>query len=132
MIVYGEGLRSWLESKLGDKMCKDAQFIGRLKTEYGDPVAVIGFHSYTGEDIELAVAADPGGGTPGLLQCMYNYIFRDSGCNRCTVQIREDNLKSIKLAKRLGFKYEGAKRKAKEGKDMLIFGLLKTEVKHDR
>ena len=46
--------------------------------------------------------------------------------------IREDNRRSIKLAKRLGFVLEGRKRKARQGKDMLVFGMLKSEVNHGK
>ena len=67
-----------------------------------EPVAAIAFSTVTpGKILNLAWRLIRAVGTPGLLQCMYNYIFSECQCNRCTVTIREDNYRSIKLAKRL-------------------------------
>lgn len=126
MIAYGPGLRDWLDKQLECETAKDAQYLGRLN-EHGEPIAACAFSNYTGEDIELSVAALPGSATRELVDAIFRYVFIVSGCERCTVRIREDNYSSIKLARRLGFKYEGRQRKAKNGKDLYLFGLLKDE-----
>ena len=130
MIVYGHGLRDWLEAKLGDKLASDAQFLGRLVND--KPVAAIAFQNWTGEDVEIAVGAEPGSATVGLVECVFAYVFRQLGCSRCTIKIRDDNAASLKLAKRLGFTKEGVMRKAKAGHDLVVLGLLKGESRYDR
>lgn len=133
MIVYGPGLREWLEAKLGDKLPADAQFIGRvLKENDSIPVAVVGFSNFTGDDIEISVASDRGGGTVGLVESVFSYAFANAGCSRITIHIRDDNAQSLKMAKRLGFTYEGTKRKAKAGHDLHIYGLLREEYGRQR
>jgi RimJ/RimL family protein N-acetyltransferase len=138
VIVYSNGahdpprsfnpLRAWLEAKLGDNVCKDAQFIGRLDDKE-NVVASCAFSSYTGEgnDIELSFACDPNGGTPALVAAIFGYAFGQLKCARVTARVRKDNHASRRLVKRLGFKLEGCMRKAERGKDKLIFGLLREE-----
>lgn len=126
MITYGDGLRPWLEARLQSKLADTCTYIGRVKD--GNPVAVVAFSNYReGEDVELSVAGDPGSASRGLLACVWAYVFGQLGCSRCTVYIREDNAQSVKLAARLGFVYEGRLRKARNGKDVLVYGLLKEE-----
>jgi len=126
MIAYGHGFRDWLDSQLGCNTAPDAQFLGRLNDKE-EPIAACAFSNYTGDDIELSVAALPGSATRELIDAIFRYVFIQSGCVRCTVRIREDNYRSLKLARRLGFRYEGRQRKAKGGKDLYLFGLLKDE-----
>lgn len=129
MIVYGEGLRPFIEEIL-HKFPEGTQFIGRVVND--EPVAVMAFHGWTGDDIELSLVAMPGSGTKGLLSIIFGYIFGQLGCARCTAKIREDNIDSRELVERLGFVQEGILRKAKDGKDVLIFGLLKEELHYGR
>lgn len=134
MIVYSSGprennpLRAWLEDRIGDHVCKDAQFIGRLD-EKENVVASCAFSSWTGEgnDVELSFACDPNGGAPSLVAAIFAYVFADLKCARATARVRKDNHASRRLVKRLGFKLEGCMRKAERGKDKLIYGLLKEE-----
>jgi RimJ/RimL family protein N-acetyltransferase len=138
VIVYSSGaheppksfnpLREWLEAKLGDIVCKDAQFIGRLD-ENENVVASCAFSAWTGEgnDIELSFACEPSGGSPGLMAAIFAYAFGQLQCARVTARVRKDNHASRRLVKRLGFKLEGCMRKAERGKDKLIFGLLREE-----
>jgi RimJ/RimL family protein N-acetyltransferase len=129
MIVYGEALRGWIEAKL-DKLPEGAQFIGRLVDD--KPVAVVAFHSWTGDNVEMAVVAEPGGGSRGLLNWLFGYAFDQLKCVRATARVVEDNARSIRMVERLGFIQEGRLRRAKDGKDVLIFGLLKEELSYVR
>lgn len=125
MIVYGEELRPWLEQALGEKV-PNAQFMGW--TVNGEVVSVVGFHSYYGDDVELSAAAIRG--SPAYLQAIFDYVFVQLECRRCTVRVRADNKRSLKLVRRLKFVKEGRMRKARSGHDLLIFGLLKEEYEH--
>ena len=125
MIVYGEGLRPWIEGRIGAKILAGSQFLGRVKD--GIPVAVVGFTGYTDDDVEIDFAADQGGISRQLMNATWTYVFRVLGCVRCTAQVRDDNVRSLKLVKRFGFVHEGTKRKAKDGHDVLMFGLLRED-----
>ena len=127
MIAYGDGFKPWLEAKLGTTCAPGTTFIGRIKD--GQPVVAVGFCNYRyGDDIELSVAAEPGSGTAGLLGCIWAYVFEQLGCSRCTAHIRDDNAASIRLAKRLKFKHEGTLRKARDGHDVHIYGLIREDL----
>lgn len=129
MIVYGNGLKDWLQEKIGGQVAQDATFIGRILRE-NDPssiVAACAFSNWTGEDVELSFAAEPGSGTVGLLRLIFGYVFGQLGCVRCTATVRTGNHQSLRLCKRIGFKREGLKRKAQQGHDLVILGLLREE-----
>lgn len=111
-------------------MCPDAQFIGRIKNDR--IVAVCGFSLYTGDDVELSLAADPGSGSRELLYWIFAYVFVQLQCSRCTARILEDNEPSRKLVERLGFVIEGRQRKAKDGKTKLLYGLIKEDLRYGK
>ena len=59
---------------------------------------------------------------------MFAAAFTDMECRRINVLVETDNLKSINLVERLGFKQEGLLRKYNEnGHDCYIYGMLKQE-----
>lgn len=107
------------------QLASDAQFLGVLREDR--VVAAAAFSHYTGSDIELSVAGDPGSGTKGFLRALFDYAFMQCGCVRCTVKTRASNLRAIKLAKRLGFQQEGVMRKGFGDEDAVLFGLLKED-----
>jgi ribosomal-protein-serine acetyltransferase len=61
---------------------------------------------------------------------LVNYVF-DAGAHRIGLRIASDNLPSIKLAERLGFRREGCLREAdvfqNVRRDVFLYGLLRTE-----
>ena len=63
-----------------------------------------------------------------VLRTMFAAAFVDIGCRRINVLVETDNLDSINLVERLGFKREGLLRKYSEnGHDCYIYGMLKQE-----
>lgn len=63
-----------------------------------------------------------------VLRKMFAAAFIDMRCRRINVLVETDNLKSINLVKRLGFKQEGLLRQYTEnGHDCYLFGMLKQE-----
>lgn len=125
MIAAGERFRPWLEKRLGIELATDAVFIGRIKN--GEVACVCGFSHWTGHDIELSVAGNPGSGSKDFLSVVFAYVFEQAGCVRCTVKTRESNAKAIKLATRLGFEPEGRLRNGFGDEAALIFGLLRQD-----
>ncbi len=67
--------------------------------------------------------------TRAYLRALFYYPFLQLKCERITVLIDDDNLKSIRLVEHVGWKQEGRLRKARPGGDVLIYGLLRSECK---
>lgn len=62
---------------------------------------------------------------PEVCKAIFNYIFGQIGCVRCTSIVKKNNTKSRKFLEALNFQLEGNLRKAYDGsKDALIYGLL--------
>ena len=65
-----------------------------------------------------------------FLHAMFDYPFRQLKCVRITAPVAEDNSDAIRFLVRLGFKEEGRLRRAlPDGRDRLIYGILKEECK---
>lgn len=129
MIVYGDGLRDWIESKIGTQLPSGSQFLGR--TRDGELVAVVAFANYTGDDVEIYTAAMPAGLSRQLLSAVFTYIWKQLGCTRCSSRVRVDNAQAIVLNERIGFRKEGLMRRACDGVDVLIMGMLKEECRYE-
>jgi len=127
MILYNTPeLREWLEERIRTTLHPETVFIGHRKN--GKLVAAVGFSHYVPDnDIELSVASDKGGGSRALIAAVFQYVFEQSRCRRCTIRTRPDNEPAIKLATRFGFKHEGTLRQGFPDADALIFGLLRDE-----
>ena len=61
-----------------------------------------------------------------------DFIFRQLQLNRVTLRVPASNTASIRLAEKLGFKWEGVERQAcyrgNEFEDIIVFGLLKHDI----
>jgi hypothetical protein len=130
VIVSDGRFRSWLEPRIGVQLPADAQFIGTIKA--GQVVAAVAFSHWTGPDMELSVAGEPGSGSRRFLATVFGYVFQTAGCVRCTVKVRASNTRARGLATRLGFKREGIQRLWYGDEDALIFGLLRTDYEQQR
>jgi RimJ/RimL family protein N-acetyltransferase len=84
------------------------------------------FHTWTGRDIELSVAASS---IPrSLLKAIYSYTVDQLGCRRVTFRIRSSDLKTQESAQRLGAKWEGRIRRFySDTEDAVILGILKED-----
>lgn len=120
-------IRPWLEDRIGLKLHPENQYLAH---QIGDRIrTAVGFSHYRHDDIELTVATEGKGlkSAMELIRAVFVYVFEQSNCRRCTVRIRPDNVKSIKLAARIGFKQEGRLRQGFGDADALIFGLLRDD-----
>lgn len=130
MIVSDPRFRPWLESRIGVELPADAQFIGTIRD--GRVAAAVAFSHWTGPDIELSVAGEPGSGSRRFLATVFGYVFQTAGCVRCTVKVRASNAKARGLATRLGFKREGVQRQWYGDEDAVIFGLTRNDYEQRR
>lgn len=63
-----------------------------------------------------------------LMKAVFTALFKQAV--RLTVMIRPNNTRSLSIARRMGFQYEGRMRLAIEGKhDALVFGMLKGDCR---
>lgn len=77
-------------------------------------------------DCEISCAADhPVTWKPNVCRAVFQYIFGQLGCVRCTSITRKNNTKTRAFLDHLNFQLEGNVRKGYDGKnDALIYGLL--------
>lgn len=126
MLCQGEGLRPYLEAALGAPVPVPAQFIGDVRD--GVIVAAVGIANWSGEGAEIFLAS-AGGITRSLIRRVFSYIFDELGCTRCHALVKE-SLEWRHALPRLGFVVEGRMRRAFEGRDVVIYGMLKEECKY--
>jgi len=93
--------------------------------------AGIVFERFTGESIEMHIAANPSKRwmTKTFLHLWFHYPFIQLGVNRITANIASKNKSALNLAERLGFKKEGVIREAMGGDDLIAYGMLKNECR---
>lgn len=123
--VGGGPLMRWAGERCGVCFSPPATVLGVVKN--GNPVCVVVFNDYTGENVELSVAAD--NMLPRrFLQLCAEYAFGQLGCLRVTVRTRASNVRVADMARRLGFKQEGVLREFYGNEDAFLFGLLRREA----
>jgi hypothetical protein len=128
VIEYGDALRPILEAKIGP--IDPDQSITVARVENGRNVCLAAFTGWSKGDVELMGASEPGGITRKFIRELAAYAFDVLKVNRVTAKARMSNVACHKVLGRLGFKCEGVLRKADNGEDVLVFGLLKEELKH--
>lgn len=96
----------------------------------GDLVGAVIFTEYTGNDIHVSVVTtNPCWWHRRYIRTLYEYVFDQCGCIRISALVKEDNAKSIKLLRGLGFQEEGRLRHYFNPQDGLVFGQLRSECK---
>lgn len=96
----------------------------------GKIICGVVYHNYrqSGPSIEISFAADdPRWATKTNIHHLLAYPFEQLGCERVTGLVLEDNKTAIKFDEGVGFEQEGRIRRAHQGKDILIYGLLRED-----
>lgn len=127
MIEYGDGLRCLLEAEIGP-ITPDSITVANVIN--GNILCLVSLNNWTKGDIELMGSAKPGGITRRFIRELMWYVFDVLKCNRVTARCTTNNVNSWKLLERLGFQCEGLLRQAENGKDVLIYGLLRKELRY--
>jgi RimJ/RimL family protein N-acetyltransferase len=124
MLVTGDYREALAEA--GWSLSEQAKFIGKVKG--GELVALAAFDNYNGDDIDVHIVAN--GFTRDWIRAICEYAFDLCQCNRMTSLNDAENFTMERYLDRLGFQYEGRKRKAlPNGNDILIYGLIKEDCK---
>lgn len=77
----------------------------------------------------MLCAGEPGWVTRDVLKFSLSYPFEALNCNRITCLAHRKNKAMRQYLVRMGFKLEGVKRKALNGADLCVYGLLRSECK---
>lgn len=129
MLLTDDSLRPYFEDVLGETTDK-ARFIGRV--EDGKILGVAAIYNYDGHCCEAGWTGERGWMTRGFLMLLFDYIFNQLNCKRCSVLIQDDNPTAIKLAEKIGFIREGCMRQGWEGGDLFLYGLLKKDFRYGK
>lgn len=128
MIEHGDALRPLLESIIGPIDPESVTFAWR--DHGGEVVCLVAFHHWSRGDVEISGAARPGGIHRRMIRELARYAFDDLHCNHITARVLTENAPSLRLLERLGFVREGLARKADEGRDVVLFGLTREDLRH--
>lgn len=123
---------NYLADKLkmaADSLVSDDKFTMFLACRDGAANGVILYKNYASGDIEMVCAGEPGWVTPSVVKFALSYPFEALDCIRITCIAHKKNRAMRDYLIRMGFKLEGVKRKAINGADATIYGLLKGERK---
>ena len=119
---------AWVQSKLKGFLFKDCKSIGIVKNQLLI-VAVVYSNLRDGQIEATIVIIDKNWANKSILYALFAYPFVQCNCHRILVTVRDNNKKSIKLAKRLGFRYEGKLRQMFPPHDAVLLGMLRSECK---
>lgn len=102
--------------------------IGALN-QLGELVGGVAYSNFRDFDLEMTCWGKAGTNwlTPGNLAGWYAFPFRQLELVRVTALVREDNIISRRLMKRLGYKQEGVVRKGFGDQNCIVYGLLREE-----
>lgn len=124
MIISGALVADYVASRIGKKLIEPYAALGTIRN--GRIVAGVVFNSWTGPDIEITVASEPGGLTRRLLRECADYAWSQAQAVR--VSITTESPEVVALAQRLGGTVEGIKRNGfGPGRDAIMIGILKSE-----
>lgn len=124
MIVTDSRVVAYVSSRLGVGICEPCTAMGIEKD--GKIVAGAVFNCWTGHDVQLTIASEPGAITRSFLKAMGIYVRDQLGCGRVTFETEQPFV--IEMAKRLGAQTEGRKRNLfGPGRDGIVLGILKED-----
>jgi hypothetical protein len=126
MMVYGAPVARYVAQKVGQEFVPPFTAIG--VEENGEVVAGGVFNHWTGCDVHLSIASEPGKITRLFLKTMGEYVRDKLCCERVTF-VTESPL-VVSMALRLGAEHEGRMRNHfGPGRDGLVLGILKQDWK---
>lgn len=88
--------------------------------------------NFSGFDIQFQLASEtPMAWQDNVIRYVFDYVFNQLGCVRCTGVTKKGNRKARAFLEGLGFQLEGNVRLGYDGiKDALVYGLLASECKY--
>lgn len=124
MIVSGPQVAEYVGQKVGAKVIEPFETLGI--EQGGRVVAGVVFNVWTGPDVQMTIAAEPGALSRGFLRRVGRYVTHEMGCIRGTIETEQAHVADIAL--RMGGRVEGVKRDLfGEGRDGTVIGILKRD-----
>jgi RimJ/RimL family protein N-acetyltransferase len=98
----------------------------------GEFCAGIVISEYRGHDCQISCATETSvAWRPSVIATVFEYIFTQLGCARCTSITKKTNKRTRAFLEGLGFKLEGRLRRGFDGtQDALLYGLLAEECRY--
>lgn len=119
---------AWVEERIGTRFVTPHTSMGFLHPD-GRLASAFVFDNFTGPNINVSVAATPGGISRGVLRTVCRYVFDQNNCRRMTALVAHDNDASLKLTKRCGMTEEGRLKDYFEASDAVIMRMTREECK---
>jgi RimJ/RimL family protein N-acetyltransferase len=108
MVPNHPAVATWLEQRIGIRFIEPFTTMGFVKR--GRLVAGILFHNWSICDVEIGVAAEPGGFVRADLSDIADYVFHREDRRRISAITPHSNKSAKQALLRLGFEFEGVKK----------------------
>ncbi len=127
---------TWARNQLGAKVPCFCRAVSSVDSS-DEFVCVMVLSNFGSDNVDLHVASKRGSWiTSQEFIRMYNfilhYVFDTLKALRATALIREDNTKARSFVSKLGFTQEGLMRKAFNGDNLCIYGILKEDFENHK
>lgn len=129
LVFDSERVADWVSDQIwGGPEFGACQAIGVERD--GELVGGVVYHDFREVDMQMSCAAtDPRWLSRGRLRVFFAYPFVQCGCLRVSTIAARANKRARRLNEGLGFRLEGVARKAWQGKDACLYGMLREECK---
>lgn len=130
VVLNEKKIVDWVANKVDEKYFNECASVGLYRDK--KIIAGVVFNMYNGVSVCMHVASLRKSRwlDKSFLKLCFGISFNHLKCRRVTGLIKENNHKSIKFVKRLGFVQEGIIRHGSDdGKNIILFGLLKEDCK---
>lgn len=126
-LTFSPDVADWVANQIwGSPEFSPCQAIGVERD--GALIAGVVYHDFRGIDLQMSCASiDPRWLSKERLRIFFAYPFTQCGCLRVSTVAARANKRARRLNEGLGFKLEGVARKAWQGKDACLYGMLREE-----
>jgi len=132
-IVWGAkwAVARWVIERIPGMTLETDDFEALGVVRNGELVAGVVYNHFTGHDICMHVAAEPGKiwAKPKILYALFSYPFNQLKCRRVTGFVASQNAHTLPFDKKLGFVEEGRLRDATPEGDMIVIGMRRSECR---
>lgn len=101
-------------------------------TDKGEFVGGVIYSLYRGFDVHVSAAVETGlTMRPHVIRAVFDYVFNQLGCKRCTIVTCRSNKRARRFAEKIGFALEGVMKLGYDGtRDGLIYGILAADCRY--